>query len=95
MSGAAAYPDGGRPGDEPGRAAVLLCTAICLALAARGRGNRHWQAMRKTRFERAIHLVLAALMMVIMAIGFVLANRGLMAGVSFDGSRISPLNLQN
>jgi lipid-binding SYLF domain-containing protein len=28
-------------------------------------------------------------------IGFVLANRGLMAGVSFDGSRISPLNLQN
>jgi lipid-binding SYLF domain-containing protein len=28
-------------------------------------------------------------------IGFVLANRGLMGGVSFDGSRIAPLNLQN
>lgn len=28
-------------------------------------------------------------------IGFVLANRSLMAGVSFDGSHISPLNLQN
>jgi lipid-binding SYLF domain-containing protein len=28
-------------------------------------------------------------------IGFVLANRGLMGGVSFDGSRIAPLNLRN